>query len=167
MKSEKYATGGHRGTVEASKKKLSWKGGEFAATRMDAADQVKLVKVMGNHVKAKQTHAHTANVTNPETRKTMKMEITWVHENNANRLFTRRNIITKGAVIEVSLDGIKAFARVASRPGQQGQVNALMLPSTFKPEKMVLKEEKAQNTKTRKTAKTAKRTPPSNPKKEA
>jgi len=46
-----------------------------------------------------------------------------VVENGANPNYARRNIITKGAVIETSA----GTARVTSRPGQTGQVNAVLL----------------------------------------
>ena len=46
-----------------------------------------------------------------------------VVENPANPNYARRNIITKGAVIETSA----GEARVTSRPGQSGQVNAVLL----------------------------------------
>ena len=50
-----------------------------------------------------------------------------VHQNDANRLFTRRNIITKGALIRVKLDGSERIAKVSSRPGQDGAVNAILV----------------------------------------
>lgn len=46
-----------------------------------------------------------------------------VLENAANPNYVRRNIITKGAVIETS----EGPARVTSRPGQSGQVCAVLL----------------------------------------
>jgi len=46
-----------------------------------------------------------------------------VVENDANPNYIRRNIITKGAVIETS----EGRARVRSRPGQTGQVTAVLL----------------------------------------
>ncbi|WP_297885393.1 30S ribosomal protein S8e [uncultured Halorubrum sp.] len=50
-------------------------------------------------------------------------EIENVVDNPANVNYARRNIITKGAVIETSA----GRARVTSRPGQTGQVNAVLL----------------------------------------
>jgi len=46
-----------------------------------------------------------------------------VIENPANVNYVRRNIITKGAIIETS----EGTARVTSRPGQTGQVNAVLV----------------------------------------
>jgi small subunit ribosomal protein S8e len=50
-------------------------------------------------------------------------EIENVVDNPANVNYARRNIVTKGAVIETSA----GRARVTSRPGQTGQVNAVLL----------------------------------------
>ncbi|MEZ3162797.1 30S ribosomal protein S8e [Halorubrum sp. RMP-47] len=50
-------------------------------------------------------------------------EIENVVDNPANVNYARRNIITKGAVIKTSA----GRARVTSRPGQTGQVNAVLL----------------------------------------
>ena len=54
---------------------------------------------------------------------TTEVEIENVVENPSNVNYVRRNIITKGAVIETS----EGTARVTSRPGQSGQVNAVKL----------------------------------------
>jgi small subunit ribosomal protein S8e len=44
-------------------------------------------------------------------------------ENQANIHYVRRNIINKGAIIETNL----GKARVTSRPGQTGTINAVLL----------------------------------------
>ncbi len=54
---------------------------------------------------------------------TTEVEIENVLENPSNVNYVRRNIITKGAVIETS----EGKARVTSRPGQSGQVNAVAI----------------------------------------
>ena len=51
-----------------------------------------------------------------------KAKIISVAENKASRHFLRRNIITKGAVIETEL----GKAKVTSRPGQHGVINAVL-----------------------------------------
>ena len=53
---------------------------------------------------------------------TVEATIENVVENPANPNYVRRNIITKGAVIETDA----GRARVTSRPGQHGQVNAVV-----------------------------------------
>ncbi len=63
------------------------------------------------------------NVTDPSTRKTEKTEITGVVKNPANIDYQRRGVITKGAILETPL----GQARVTSRPGQHGVVNAVLV----------------------------------------
>jgi small subunit ribosomal protein S8e len=49
--------------------------------------------------------------------------MTTVTENPANKNFVRRNILTKGAVVATDL----GKAKITSRPGQDGEVNAILL----------------------------------------
>lgn len=52
-----------------------------------------------------------------------KAKILTVKENPANPHFVRMNIITKGAIIETEV----GIAKVISRPGQDGVVNARLI----------------------------------------
>jgi len=63
------------------------------------------------------------NITDPSTGKTEKTEIRGVVKNPANVDYQRRGVITKGAILETPL----GQARVTSRPGQHGVVNAILL----------------------------------------
>ena len=63
-----------------------------------------------------------ANVTDPATGKTEKTGIKSVLKNPANVDYQRRGVITKGAILETPL----GQARVTSRPGQHGVVNAIL-----------------------------------------
>ncbi|PSQ37851.1 30S ribosomal protein S8e [Halobacteriales archaeon SW_12_71_31] len=54
---------------------------------------------------------------------TVRATIEDVVENDADPNYARRNIVTKGAVLETS----EGRARVTSRPGQSGQVDAVLL----------------------------------------
>ena len=67
--------------------------------------------------------ANIANVLDPKTRKCEKVKIITVVGNPANRHFIRRNILTKGTIIETE----KGKARITSRPGQEGMVNAVFV----------------------------------------
>jgi len=80
-------------------------------------------KIHGGNLKLRTLAGNYANVTNPATRKTEKVEILEVIENPANVDYDRRGVITKGAIIRTSL----GQARVTSRPGQDGIVNALLV----------------------------------------
>ncbi|MFP4530219.1 MAG: 30S ribosomal protein S8e [Halodesulfurarchaeum sp.] len=77
------------------------------------------VDARGNTTKIRALATDVANVT--EAGETERVEIENVVDNPANPNYARRNIITKGAIIETEL----GFARVTSRPGQTGQVNAI------------------------------------------
>ena len=52
-----------------------------------------------------------------------KLKIEQVLENPANRNFVRRSILTKGTIIKTS----KGNARIVSRPGQEGVINAILV----------------------------------------
>jgi len=67
-----------------------------------------------------------ANVTDAKSGKTQKTQITRVVRNPANVDYQRRGVITKGAIIETPL----GQARVTSRPGQSGVVNAVLVEKT-------------------------------------
>jgi len=65
-----------------------------------------------------------ANISDPSTGKTERVEILRVVRNPANVDYDRRGVITKGTIIETPL----GTARVTSRPGQNGLVNAILIP---------------------------------------
>ena len=48
-----------------------------------------------------------------------------VKDNKANLHYMRRNILTKGAVIKTEIGD----ARITNRPGQDGVINAILLPA--------------------------------------
>jgi SSU ribosomal protein S8E len=76
---------------------------------------------MGNEKKVRALSTNEAQISDGET--TTSATIQNVIENPANVNYIRRNIITKGAVIETN----EGNARVTSRPGQTGQVNAVLI----------------------------------------
>jgi small subunit ribosomal protein S8e len=64
-----------------------------------------------------------ANVSDASGKAT-KVEILRVIKNPANVDYDRRGVITKGTIIQTPL----GTARVTSRPGQDGIVNAILVP---------------------------------------
>src|SRR5689334_5220707 len=76
----------------------------------------------GNH-KARVLRALKVNLVDPKTGKTKSVEVSTVKENPANPNYVQRNFVTKGAIIETSA----GRARVTSRPGQDGVVNAVLV----------------------------------------
>ena len=68
-------------------------------------------------------HAEKANVLNQKTGEYKLVKIVTAKENPANRNYARRNIVTKGSIIETEAGA----ARVTSRPGQDGVINAVII----------------------------------------
>jgi small subunit ribosomal protein S8e len=83
--------------------------------------KVKSVRGVGGNVKNKLLSANEVNVFDPKTKKVGKEEIKTIVENGANRHFVRRNILTKGAVVETN----KGKVRITSRPGQVAVVSGV------------------------------------------
>jgi len=84
---------------------------------------LKKVRTKGNNKKTRAKTTNVAYVVDPKSKKTEKTEIVSVIKNDANIHYVRRNIINKGAIIETK----KGKARVTSRPGQTGAVNAVLI----------------------------------------
>ena len=82
-------------------------------------------RTRGNDIKASLKMAETVNVTNPASRRTSKLLIKNVIKNPANKDYERRGVISKGALLETD----QGTARVVSRPGQDGSVNAVLVQS--------------------------------------
>lgn len=83
----------------------------------------KPIRVRGNSRKSRVLTADIAYVVDPNTHKTTKTEIVTVVENSANVHYIRRNIMNKGAIINTKI----GKAKITSRPGQTGVINAVLL----------------------------------------
>ena len=81
------------------------------------------IRTMGHNQKMRLINSEMANVMDPKTKKASRVKIITVVENSANPFYVRRNILNKGAIIDTEL----GKARVTSRPGQQGLVNAILI----------------------------------------
>ena len=124
------ATGGKRGTVDRCDKKKAWMGGVAAETKTDVTitkEERKTKSGRGMTSKIRATATKYASVTDQKTKKATKLEIIAVKTNDANRLFARSNISTKGALIRVKSGNEEKLAKVTSRPGQDGVVNAVLI----------------------------------------
>jgi small subunit ribosomal protein S8e len=121
--SKRLPTGGRR---RLARKKRKFEIGReqqwaFVDNTLKAND-VKLYRTKGRNQKVRVLKAAVANVTDPKTGKTVRATIVTVKENASNPHFVTRNIVTRGAVIETEL----GMARVMSKPGQDGVVNAVL-----------------------------------------
>ncbi len=115
---QKKTTGGF--VKRHGKKNRYERGRDYLPARVGET-KVKEKRSLGGNEKRIALSANIANVS--VSGKFQKSKILSVVENAADSQFVRRNIITKGAVIQTEL----GKARVTSRPGQTGTVNAILV----------------------------------------
>lgn len=120
FRSQRKRTGGLYHKI--SKKKKTHIGRDFLPMRLAEEKRSKL-RAHGGNSKATLIATTTANVLDPQTHTVKKAKIITVKENPANPHFVRMNIVTKGAVVETEL----GMARITSRPGQHGTINAVLI----------------------------------------
>ncbi len=89
-----------------------------AASLQVGDNKVKLIRGRGGSYKVRSLKLKSANMFDPSTKKSAKVEVIRVLENKANREYARRNIVTKGSIVETSA----GKAVVVNRPGQSGQI---------------------------------------------
>jgi small subunit ribosomal protein S8e len=85
--------------------------------------QIVVRRTRGKNNKVAFKTAEFANIIDQENKKVFRSKILRVTKNPANRDYERRGVISKGALIEIE----NGTARVVSRPGQDGVVNAIMV----------------------------------------
>ena len=119
-RSRRKASGG-RNTSTLSKR-THMRGRPATLTKIGEKRKSAIPTKGGGH-KQRLFSANTANVYNPKTKKYESAAIKAVLESPANRNFVRRSVITKNAIIQTD----KGKAKITSRPGQDGVVNAILL----------------------------------------
>ena len=117
-RSTKKRTGGRRRAVR--KKRKHEMGSAPTETRL-GEEKLKVAETHGGNTKVRAVAKNVASVATDDG--AVSADIEDVVENASNPNYVRRNIITKGAIIETS----EGQARVTSRPGQDGQVNAVLV----------------------------------------
>jgi len=139
-KSKRKPSGGLRHSLKRRNKVLSQLANRPILTTLASEDNRKITRGKGAKKKVKLTASKFANVI--VDKKSVKAEIKTVKANPANREYARRNVITKGALITVDIKGQTHLAKVTSRPGQFGIINAILVSETETP-----KETKEKKTK--------------------
>ncbi|RLG57544.1 MAG: 30S ribosomal protein S8e [Hadesarchaea archaeon] len=119
-RSAKKPSGGRIWPKRAKRKREI--GSEFTEPKLGPRRHVR-IRTFGGGAKLNLLSTDTANVINPRTGRAQKVKILTVMENPADPHFVRRNVLTKGAIIDTEL----GKARISSRPGQSGVVNAVLL----------------------------------------
>ena len=83
--------------------------------------KIKTKRVMGGNIKAAALRVEVVYVNDKD--KIHKLTIEGVTENPANIHYTRRNVITKGAIVKTK----KGEVKITSRPGQNGTLNGVFI----------------------------------------
>ena len=104
------------------KKKHYEMGGEPSFTKL-GKKRVHSARIRGGHLKFRMLSSDTANLYDPKSKTFKQAKIKTITDNPANRHFIRRNIMTRGSVIDTEL----GKAKITSRPGQDGVVNAVLI----------------------------------------
>ena len=119
-KSKRKPTGGR--LISSRAKRRFEISNELQDTKIGTS-QNKLARTRGGGSKLRVLRGEHAIITDSGKGKSFKSTIQEVIENPANLNYVRQNIITKGAVIMTDA----GKARVTSRPGQNGSINAVLI----------------------------------------
>jgi len=84
---------------------------------------MRIVKTFGGNRKVRVVRTSIASVADPKSGTIKRAKIETVEQNGANPNYVRRNLLTKGAIIRTEI----GRARIVSRPGQDGVINAVLL----------------------------------------
>lgn len=117
-KSQRKTTGGRR---VYSRKKRKFEISPDFEFPVIGDEKRKIKRVRGGNSKVRVVGESSANLSTEDG--VERVEISNVVENPANPNYVQRNILTKGAIIETE----KGKAKVTSRPGQDGVVNAVLI----------------------------------------
>lgn len=118
FRSRRKPTGGRY--KNARSHPISEHGSEPMNTRIDAP-RVKTVKGLGFTTKRKAFAL--ADITITKDGKSIKTQMTSVIEAPANRNYVRRNIITKGSIVETP----EGTVRITNRPSQEGHALGVLV----------------------------------------
>jgi small subunit ribosomal protein S8e len=118
-KSKRKSTGGQYKKLRKKKKRDF--GSDFIPVKIGETRKKK-VRGLARNSKERLMQTDKANVFD-QSGKAKVVEIVSVEQNPANPHFVRMGIVTKGAVIKTEM----GLARVTSRPGQHGVVNAVLV----------------------------------------
>jgi len=116
-------TGGRK---RSPRKKRRFESGSFPTKTVVGQPKTKVDRRRGGNVKVRLVRTDWVNVSDPSTGETKKVEIRRVLTSPSNVDYDRRGVMTKGTLLETPL----GTARVTSRPGQSGVLNAILVPET-------------------------------------
>ena len=104
------------------RKKRKYELGNSATKTKIGDTKTKRKRMIGGKRKISILKSNIVNLVDKKN-KHLKAKIIKVKDNSANKNFIRRNILTKGAIIETD----KGDAKITNRPGQEGSINAKLI----------------------------------------
>ncbi|NLI62550.1 MAG: 30S ribosomal protein S8e [Methanosarcinaceae archaeon] len=111
------------GKIIAARSKRKFEiGRDFSETRIGPSKR-KNIATRGGNRKVRLLNEEYVNVTDQSTGETKRAKAINVVDNKANGHYVRRNIMTKGSVVETDLGLVK----ITSRPGQAGVLNGILV----------------------------------------
>ncbi len=119
-RSRRKSTGGQR---NPGRKRKRFELGSDATWTLLGPRGVARERTRGGGRKVRLLGADTVQVTDPKTGRTAPAQIVTVVANPANPFFQRRNILTRGAILQTD----RGRVRVTNRPGQEGSVLGVLL----------------------------------------
>ena len=120
LRSKRKSTGGRYKRVIV--KRLGRLGRLPVLTKLGVRKR-KSLRVIGGGHKEKLLSDNHVNVFDAKSKKHEVLEIKTIVENPANRHYVRRNILTKGSIVETE----KGKVRITSRPGQEAVLNGVIV----------------------------------------
>ncbi len=105
------------------RKKRKYELGREPAETHIGEEKRKNIRTRGGGIKVRLLRSEAVNVYIPQEKTVRRAKIESVLENPANMHFARRNIITRGALLQTDIGVVK----VTSRPGQDGVVNGILV----------------------------------------
>ncbi len=116
--SKRKSTGGLLRRAKGKRKREM--GSEFIEPKIGDYKK-KVMRTCGGHMKIKLKSSEFVNVNTQQG--TKRAKIINVVENPANIHYVRRNVLTKGAVVDTDVGKV----RITSRPSQDGVLNAVLI----------------------------------------
>ncbi|PIY60702.1 30S ribosomal protein S8e [Candidatus Woesearchaeota archaeon CG_4_10_14_0_8_um_filter_47_5] len=103
--------------------KRSYEASRLPSFTKLGSNKVRYIKGRSGIEKFRLLQENVANLYDPAKKQYSKVKIKTILENAANRHYVRRNIMTKGTVIDTEA----GKARITNRPGQEGHINATLM----------------------------------------
>jgi small subunit ribosomal protein S8e len=119
-KSKRKMSGGR---LRHARKKRKFEIGAEAQVTIIGEERKKFARTRAGNQKVRILSTNKANVVIPAKNEVKTTKVISVLENPSNPHYVQRNIITKGAIIQTEL----GRAKVTSRPGQDGIINAILI----------------------------------------